>query len=369
MTTTTAPPPSLPPVTVSVPTTTTTVASVPSVPCVGVALTSGQATIDAYGPNTTFCLSGTHNWTLTPRSGDRLIGPAVLDGGNVTQYAIQEWTAANVVVADLEVRNYTVAYQQAAIRYGSPGASGWTLQNLNVHDNGTAAGGYGAALGPAGQILGGRYYNNRQGGIALGGSTGATVDGAEIDHNNFTNNAYTTRNLSCDGDAGGLKWGGTDNITVKNSNIHDNACNGVWSDINSKGAVITNNQVYNNWDEGIFIEISSNATITHNTVTNNGWHTTGGPGATGTVRACPWLWGAGIVLASSDRTEIAYNTLAGNCNGITGTQQNRPQGIPGLLQNNTIHDKSPVSAAPRHVVKKDYISENGMVLNRGNRMA
>ena len=57
-----------------------------------------------------------------------------------------------------------------------------------------------------------------------------------------------------------------DNVTVENSRIHDNACKGLWADVNSHSATIINNHVYNNWDEGIFIEISSGATITGNNV-------------------------------------------------------------------------------------------------------
>ena len=35
---------------------------------------------------------------------------------------------------------------------------------------------------------------------------------------------------------------------------------------------------------------------------------------------------------------VANNTLSGNCNGITGTQQNRADGHPGLLEDANIHD-------------------------------
>ena len=35
----------------------------------------GQADIDAEPAGTRFCLSGTHDWTLTPKSGDTLTGP------------------------------------------------------------------------------------------------------------------------------------------------------------------------------------------------------------------------------------------------------------------------------------------------------
>jgi hypothetical protein len=50
------------------------------------------------------------------------------------------------------------------------------------------------------------------------------------------------------------------------------------------------------------------------------------------------LWGGGITLASSDHAVIAKNSLTANCNGITGTQQNRSDGHPGLLSDVSIHD-------------------------------
>src|SRR5207302_306304 len=158
-----------------------------------------------------------------------------------------------------------------------------------------------------------------------GGADGWIIDGAEIDHNNFTNDTYKERNISCGYEGGGVKWT-ADNTTVKNSSIHDNACKGLWADLNADNATINNNHIYGNWDEGIFIEISSGAVVTGNTVSRNGRKNYNGSGS-----GCPWLWGGGITLASSDHAEIAHNVLSGNCNGITGTQQNRSDGNPGLL--------------------------------------
>jgi len=318
-TTTTSPP--------AAPTTTTTTVPVaaPAPNCAGIAMTRGQADIDANPAGTTFCLAGTHAWTLTPKAGDALVGPAVLDGGDALQYAI-EANADNVSVSNLEIRNYRLADQQGAVHVpDSAAATGWVLSNLRVHDNGSAAGGSGANLGNGWRVEGGRYYNNRQEG--LGGQVGdnIVVDGVEIDHNDFTDDNYTTRNISCGYEAGGFKWV-ANNVTVRNSSIHDNACKGLWSDINANGITITGNQVYNNWDEGIFIEISSNATISGNTVTNNGWHNYNGNGS-----GCPWLFGGGITLNSSDHVTVTANQVAGNCNGITGVQQDRPDGNPGLL--------------------------------------
>ena len=298
-------------------------------------MTQGQSDINGAPSGTTFCLSGTHNWTLSPKSGDSLIGPATLNGGNSTSYAIEAGSASNVTLSNLEIENYTLADQQGAIHVPQPSAAtGWTLLDLQVHDNGSGNGGAGANLGNGWQVDGGRYYNNRQEG--LGGQVGnsVVVNGVQIDHNNFTNDSYTTRNIDCGYEAGGMKWT-SNNVTVENSNVHDNACKGLWTDINANGAVIKNNTVTNNWDEGIFIEISSDATITGNTVTGNGFKDTSG--------SCGHAWLFCRAASRSPRVRhstVTGNTVSGNCNGITGVQQHRPDGNPGLLENDTITGNS-----------------------------
>jgi parallel beta-helix repeat protein len=324
-TTTTAPRTTTTAAAVTVPTS-TTVPAVASA-CVGVAMTRGQTDIDAWPAGTAFCLSGTHNWTLTPKAGDTLRGPATLDGGNATAHAIVA-VAPNVTLANLTIQHYDNGDQDGAITNTNNGlTSGWHLNDLDVGFNSNA----GSQTGDTWTFTGGRYHDNHQEGIQ-GGSRHAhvTIDGVEIDHNNFTDMTYTQRNVSCGYEAGGVKWVAND-MTIENSSIHDNACKGLWSDINSVGMTIVNNHVYNNWDEGIFIEISSNATISGNTVANNGWHNYNG-GGTG----CPWLFGGGITLNSSDHVTVSHNMLVGNCNGITGMQQDRPDGRPGLLENFTV---------------------------------
>ena len=313
-------------------------------PCVGVPMTAGQADIDAHGTGTTFCLSGTHNWTLTPKAGDELIGPATLDGGNATAHAIVA-TAPNVTLVSLAIQHYDNGNgtQDGAIHIddndaAKATASGWRLMNMNVGFNSAS----GSGTGDNWTFLAGRFHDNRQEGLGGAVGTGVTVNGVEIDHNNFTDTTYKTRNWSCGDEAGGFKWV-TDNVTVENSSIHDNACKGLWADLNGNNAVITHNQVYNNWDEGIFIEISSGAKIFDNTVRNNGFR--GGIG-------CKWLWDGGITLASSDHAVVAQNVLTGNCNGITGTQQDRPEGKPGLLEHITVRDNY-VSGSGRTGVAAD----------------
>jgi parallel beta-helix repeat protein len=305
----------------------------PPAPCTGVRMTKGQPDIDAAPEGTRFCLSGTHNWTLTPKNGDSFIGPAILDGhGSVVRAFVGSGTS-NVTLANLEVRNYAAGNQEAAI--SAHGTNGWKFLNLRVHDNGTNAGGTGANLGVDSLVRGGRYYNNRTLGIGGGGgANGWVIDGAEIDHNNFADDSYTKRNTSCGYEGGGVKWTAQD-VTVKNSYVHDNACKGLWADLNANGATITHTRIADNWDEGIFIEISSGATITDNTITGNGTrnYNSGSKG-------CSWLWGGGITLASSGDAVIARNVLIDNCNGITGTQQNRSDGKPGLLEHLNIVDNS-----------------------------
>jgi parallel beta-helix repeat protein len=301
--------------------------------CVGTAMTAGQADIDRHPPGTKFCLSGTHNWTLDPKSDDQLFGPAVLNGANSTQYAVLSTGATHVVLVNLEVENYRVTDQEGAIQ----GGSGWVLKDVRSHDNGTVgatgvAGGYGAGLGFAERVIGGRYYNNRQGGLQGGGATNAVINGAEIDHNNFTDDSYTRQNIDCNYEAGGMKWVAK-HVTVENSKIHDNACRGLWTDIGSSGTVIENNQIYRNWDEGIFIEISGSTTIAGNTITNNGFRTQVTQLASSSPnvdRGCSGYLGAGIMIGTSGQTHtssgminIEGNHVQSNCNAVTAFEDVR----------------------------------------------
>ncbi len=312
--------------------------------CTGVAMTNGQTDVSNNPSGTTFCLSGTHNWTFTPKSGDTFIGDgtAILDGANSTVTAIIGGGTSNVTLTNIEIRNYTAnpgASYKAAIP--AHGTTGWKFNNLQVHDNGvTGSGGTGAELGVSSVVTGGRYYNNRHLGIGGGGgANGWIIDGAEIDHNNFTDDNYTTRDVSCGWEGGGVKWT-AQNVTVKNASVHDNACKGLWPDINGNGGTIINNKVYNNWDEGIFIEISSNYVISGNTVYGNGFKNYNA----GSGGCASYLWAGGITISSSDHVDIFNNNVYGNCNGITGVDQartDRSDGVsPSIIQYMNVHDNT-----------------------------
>jgi parallel beta-helix repeat protein len=117
-------------------------------------------------------------------------------------------------------------------------------------------------------------------------------------------------------------------VTIRNVHVHDNDCRGLWADMNARNALIEDNLVEDNLTEGIFYEISQDAVIRNNQVYRNG------------VRAAGWYWDGGITVASSFNVEVYGNRLSGNYNGITGTQQDRPDSTPPahLLDNYRVHD-------------------------------
>lgn len=311
--------------------------------CVGVAMTQGQADIDARPDGTTFCLSGTHNWTLEPDAGDRLIGPAVLDGGNSTAHAVVA-TAPNVTLERLTIRRYSNGEQDGAIHIADNStaktqAAGWVLRDLDVGFNSNS----GSGTGNGWLFVGGRYHDNRQTGIGGAVGNGVTVDDVEIDHNAFSDATYTARGWSCGDEAGGFKWV-TNDVTVRNSSVHHNGCKGLWSDLDAKRAVIVDNVVTDNWDEGIFIEISPSASVLRNRVERNGLRNYNQGG--GCTRQ--FGWAGGITISTSGRiaseigsVDVGFNVLSGNCQGITGVDSVRDEGpCPCRLWNVTVHDNT-----------------------------
>ena len=97
--------------------------------------------------------------------------------------------------------------------------------------------------------------------------------------------------------------------------------------------MITNNHVYNNWDKGSSSRSLGAMLIAGNTVTGNGFGVSG----TGARYGCTAAESPSRRVAAS-RSPV--NDVAGNCNGITATQQNRPDGQPGLLQNISVHNNT-----------------------------
>jgi Right handed beta helix region len=288
-----------------------------------------QRVVDAHPAGTTYLVkAGIHlrNFRVQPKSGDSFCGEsgAVLDGGRSLPTAFSGG-ATNVTLDSITVWDYNSVRQGAAIQPESH-ASGWAVRNVSALHNAWA----GLLLADGMRVLGGHYNDNDQLGIGGNAATGivldgldddpATLDGPELARNH-------TLHASCEFEAGGMKWD-VGQVTVRNAQVHDNDCRGLWADINARDALIEHNLVEGNRAEGIFYEISRDAVIRHNRVYRNG------------LRGAGWYWDGGITVASSFNVEVYGNRLSGNFNGITGTQQDRPDSTPPvhLLTGLHVHD-------------------------------
>jgi parallel beta-helix repeat protein len=313
-----------------------------------------QRVVDAHGAGTTYVVkAGTHlrNFSVRPKSGDTFCGEpgAILDGGRSLR-----WTffggATNVTLDSITVQQYATGRQGGAI-HPDQEASGWVVRNV------TAVRNYWAGLKAADnmRILGGHYNDNDQLGIGTSSASGvvldgldgdpATVDGPELARNHMLHE-------SCDWESGGMKWA-VGRVTIRNAHVHDNDCRGLWADINAHGALIEHNLIENNREEGILYEISQDAVIRNNQIYGNGLGSDRG-----------WYWAGGITVAASFNVEVYGNRLSGNYNGITGTQQDRPDSTPPahLLDGYHVHDNA-VCATSSDGHPTGVIADNGADLD------
>lgn len=288
-----------------------------------------QRVVDAHSAGTTYVIkAGTHlrNFSVQPKSGDTYCGEAgaVLDGGRTLKSAFFGG-ASGVTLNSLTIRDYASDRQGAAIQPESH-ASGWLVRNVSAVHNGWA----GLLVADGMRILGGHYNDNDQLGIGGNAATGIVLDGLDGNPSTFDGPELArnhTLHASCDFEGGGMKWD-VGQVTIRNAYIHDNDCKGLWGDINAHNALIEHNLVVNNLAEGIFYEISRDGVIRDNQVHGNG------------RRSAGWYWDGGITVASSSNVEVYGNRLSGNFNGITGTQQDRPDSTPPthLLDGLHVHD-------------------------------
>jgi parallel beta-helix repeat protein len=298
----------------------------------GVAIGAGddaRSVVNGHGPGTTYIVkAGIHlrNFSVQPKSGDRFCGEpgAVLDGGRSLPTAFSGG-AINVTLDSITVRDYNSGRQGAAIQ-PEPRASGWLVRNVSALHNAWA----GLLVADGMRILGGRYNDNDQMGIGGNEATGIVLDGLDDDPTTLDGPELArnrTLRAPCEFEGGGMKWD-VGQVTVRNAHVHDNDCKGLWADINAHDVLVEHNLVEGNREEGILYEISQDATIRNNRVYRNGF------GASG------WYWGGGITVASSSGVEVYGNRLSGNYNGITGTQQDRPDSTPPdhLLGGYHVHD-------------------------------
>ena len=125
-----------------------------------------------------------------------------------------------------------------------------------------------------------------------------------------------------------MKWD-VGQVTIRNAHVHDNDCRGLWADINARGALIEHNLIEDNCGGGHLLRDQPGRghppqpDLRQRPPRRNGWY-----------------WDGGITVASSFNVEVYGNRLSGNYNGITGTQQDRPDSTPPahLLDDLHVHD-------------------------------
>ncbi len=221
-------------------------------------------------------------------------------------------TNPDVTIQDLIIEKYAIPAQMGAIgdQYA---AAHWTIESNEVRWNhGTGING-----GTQSVLRNNFVHHNGQKGL------GATGEDVLVEGNEISYNTYAHYDTGWDG--GATKFAFTSRLILRGNCVHHNNGNGLWTDIDNRNALIENNTVFSNRDQGIFHEISFEAVIRNNLVGNNGERTN-------------WLYGANILISSSQDVEVYGNTVevnAGYGHAIVIIWQNRP---PYVATGNRIHD-------------------------------
>jgi parallel beta-helix repeat protein len=254
-------------------------------------------------------------------------------------YAFRNDGARNVAVKGLIVEKYATPAQQGAI-FGDENAraTDWLIEGNEVRLNS----GSGIATGDRGIVRGNKVHHNGQLGISPNGSD-VVIEDNEI----FENNIF---GFDAAWEAGGVKAGAVERLTLRGNHVHDNFGSGLWCDVDCRNVLIEGNRVERNADAGIFYEISFDAVIRNNIVGFNG---TGRGGQQGSA----WIWGAGIQIAASENVEVYGNTVtvAEGAAGIVLVDQarelvaqpvGRPESSKALYRtvNNAVHDNEIIYA-------------------------
>jgi parallel beta-helix repeat protein len=213
----------------------------------------------------------------------------------------------NVTVKGFVIEKFANPAQFGAIQVD--GGKGWIISRNEARFNN----GVGIRVNGRNQVVRNNYVHHN-GQLGVGGITkNSLFAGNEIAFNN-------TKGYSTGWEAGGTKFAQSRYLTVRGNRVHDNFGPGLWVDGDNIHVLIEDNTVKDNTRDGIFYEISYGGTIRSNRVTGNGFG------------FCQWMYGAGILIATSSNVDVHHNVVVDNCRGITGLEQNRGSGSYGTYE-------------------------------------
>ncbi|MDJ0924327.1 MAG: right-handed parallel beta-helix repeat-containing protein [Acidimicrobiia bacterium] len=270
---------------------------------------------------TVFMIHGEHHsQSVSPKDYQAFIGAgdAVMDGDNSVEYAFNS-NARGVSIINIEIRDYDTRNKWRAAVVGMGGD--WLVESCNIHHN-EIAGIYLEKGDPV--VRNNNIHHNGRSGLSVRYTDGGLIENNEIAYNNYQ------QEWEWGIEAGGGKMWSTTDLVIRGNWSHHNHGPGIWTDHDNIGTVYENNLIEDNIANGIFHEISYDAVIRNNVIRRNGFDHSA------------WLWGGGIMIASSQNVEIYGNVLEDNYNGIAMTRQNRGTGEHGewTLANNYVHDNT-----------------------------
>ncbi len=279
---------------------------------------------NSHPAGTVFMIHGEHHGQeIAPRDYQVFIGDtgAVLDGDDSADEAFNS-SAKGVQIIGLEIRDYEPGDWRGAVT----GLGGdWLVEDCNIHHNRTA----GIWLENGDPVVRNNYlHHNDRSGLSVRYTNGGLIEGNEIAHNNY-------RDLWEWGiEAGGGKMWSNNGLILRGNWSHNNHGPGLWTDHDNINIIYEDNLIEDNHANGIFHEISYGAIIRNNVIRRNGFD------------HAAWMWGGGIMIASSQDVEIYGNTLEDNHNGIAMTRQNRGYGEYGewTLEDNFVHDNTVINS-------------------------
>lgn len=253
---------------------------------------------------------------VVPAAGQSFVGASgtILDGANQGTDAFSS-TASGVSVSNIEIRNYDTAI----VADGDD----WTITGMYVHDVDTGV----DVTGDRAQISNSVFSDLGLNGIRAIGGSGLSVTDVTVERANQNQGTLY---------AAGIALLGTTNATVESATVDDTHGFGIWFNDGASNTTVTNSTVTNNAMDGIRHDHAYGSTITGNTASGNGHDP-----------SISWMIGAGILVRGPNAT-ITGNLIENNFSGITIVDHTQvvPSGPQGsyLPTNVSVHDNTVIES-------------------------